>query len=159
MVAIKQRNKRPFKEIERIRDALNDSIYIYIFDNYNMFYDKVWFVVFLKDARVTQLPHFCKRSAYIFMFNKANDTVLFHHFFRLFNFFLSILMHFFVNSYLHMSTLYTLIIPNARKFECLKSVQLQPSGTFNAPYFHYVMCTMKCSNTKKTYLFVSVLVL
>jgi hypothetical protein len=29
MVAIKQRNKRPFQEIERIRDALNDSIYIY----------------------------------------------------------------------------------------------------------------------------------
>ena len=42
MVTIKQRNKRPFTEIERIRDALNDSIYIYIyiFDNYNMFYDK-----------------------------------------------------------------------------------------------------------------------
>ena len=29
MVAIKQRNKRPFQEIERIRDALNDSIYLY----------------------------------------------------------------------------------------------------------------------------------
>jgi hypothetical protein len=31
MVAIKQRNKRSFQEIEKIRDALNDSIYIYIF--------------------------------------------------------------------------------------------------------------------------------
>ena len=108
---------------------------------------KYGFVVFLKDARVTQLPHFFKRSACMSMFNKTNGIVLFHHFFRLFNFFLSLLMQFFVNIYLHMSTLYTLIIPNARKFECLKSVQLQPSGTFHAPYFHYVICTRTCSNT------------
>jgi hypothetical protein len=33
MVAIKQRNKRPFQEIERIRDALNDSILSTIFQN------------------------------------------------------------------------------------------------------------------------------
>ena len=108
---------------------------------------KYGFVVFLKDARVTQLPHFFKRSACMSMFNKTNGIVLFHHFFRLFNFFLSLLMQFFVNIYLHMSTLYTLIIPNARKFECLKSIHLQPSGTFNAPYFHYVICTRTCSNT------------
>ena len=57
-----------------------------------------------------------------------------------------------------MSTLYTLIIPKARKFESLKIVQLQASGTFNAPYFHYVICTRTCTNTLKTYPFVSVLV-
>ena len=45
MIAIKQRNKRPFQEIEKIRDALNDSIYIF-FDNYDMFYDKVWLCCF-----------------------------------------------------------------------------------------------------------------
>ena len=57
-----------------------------------------------------------------------------------------------------MSTLYTLIIPKARKFESLKIVQVQASGTFNAPYFHYVICTRTCTNTLKTYPFVSVLV-
>ena len=57
-----------------------------------------------------------------------------------------------------MSTLYTLIIPKAKKFESLKIVQLQASGTFNAPYFHYVICTRTCTNTLKTYPFVSVLV-
>ena len=76
---------------------------------------KYGFVVFHKDARVTQLPPLFKRAAYIFMFNKT--IALFHHFIRLFNFFLSILMQYFVNSYLHMSSLYTLIIPKARKFE------------------------------------------
>jgi hypothetical protein len=29
MIAIKQINKRPFQEIEKIRDTLNDSIYIF----------------------------------------------------------------------------------------------------------------------------------
>ena len=47
---------------------------------------------------------FLKRSAYIFMFNKT--IVLFHHFFRLFNLFLYILMQYFVNSYLHMYSYY-----------------------------------------------------
>jgi hypothetical protein len=47
MIAIKQRNKRPFQEIEKIRDALNDSMYIF-FDNYDMFYVKVWLCCFLQ---------------------------------------------------------------------------------------------------------------
>ena len=46
-----------------------------------------------------------------------------------------------------MSTLYTLIIPKARKFESLKIIQLQASGTFNAPYFHYVICTRTCTSS------------
>ena len=92
------------------------------------------------------------------MFNK--NILLFHHFVPLFNLFLSILMpyKYFINSNFHVSTLYTLIIPKARKFESLKIVQLQASGTFNAPYFHYVICTRTCTNTLKTYPFVSVLV-
>ena len=94
-----------------------------------MFYDKVWFCCFPQRHSCHAITTFFKRSAYIFMFNKTNGMVLFHHFSRLFNFFLSILMQFFVKSYLHMSTLYTLIISNEIKFECLKSAQLQPSGT------------------------------
>ena len=123
------------------------TVYIYIFDNYDMFYDKVWLCCFPHRRSCHAITTFFKRSACMSMFNETNGIVLFHHFFRLFNFFLSLLMQFFVNIYLHMSTLYTLIIPNARKFECLKSVQLQTSGTFNAPYFHYKICTRTCSNT------------
>ena len=81
------------------------------------------------------------------MFNK--NILLFHHFVPLFNLFLSILMpyKYFINSNFHVSTLYTLIIPKARKFESLKIVQLQASGTFNAPYFHYVICTRTCTSS------------
>ena len=86
-----------------------------------------------------------KLSASIFMFNKT--VLLSHHFCPLSCLFLSILMQSFLNSHLHMSTLYTLIIPKVRKFESLKIVQLQVSGTFNAPYFHYVICTWTCINT------------
>jgi len=55
MIAIKQNNKRSFQEIERIRDALNDSIYIF-FIIMICFMIKYGYVVFHKDARVTQLP-------------------------------------------------------------------------------------------------------
>ena len=40
-------------------------------------------------------------------------------------------MQSFVNSNLHVSTLYSLIIPKASEFESLKIVQLQASGTFS----------------------------
>ena len=123
------------------------TVYIYLFDNYDMFYDKVWFCCFPQRHSCHAITTFFKRSAYIFMFNKTNGMVLFHHFSRLFKFFLSILMQFFAKSYLHMSTLYTLIISNEIKFECLNSVQLQPSGTLSAPYFHYGMCTRTRGNT------------
>ena len=63
------------------------------------------------------------------MFNKP--ILLFHHSFPLFNLFMSILMQSFVNSNLHVSTLYSLIIPKASEFESLKIVQLQASGTFS----------------------------
>ena len=75
---------------------------------------KYGFVAFRKDARVTQLPHVLKRSAYIFMFNKT--IVLLHHFFRLFNLFLYILMKYFVNSYLHMYSYY----PQGKKVRTFK---------------------------------------
>ena len=104
MIAIKQRNKRPFQEIEKIRDALNDSIYIF-FDNYDMFYDKVWLCCFLQRRSCHAITTFLLSVLqYIFMFNKT--IVLFHHFFRLFNLFLYILMQYFVNSYLHMYSYY-----------------------------------------------------
>jgi hypothetical protein len=63
------------------------------------------------------------------MFNKT--ILLFHHCLPLFNLFMSILMQSFVNSNLHVSTLYSLIIPKASEFESLKIVQLQASGTFS----------------------------
>ena len=90
-------------------------------------------------------PLFFLLSAYIFMFNKT--ILLFHLFLPLLSLFMSILMQYFVDSNLHVSTLYTIIIPKASEFENLKIVQLQASGTFNAPYFHYVNCTMTCINT------------
>jgi hypothetical protein len=103
-------------------------------------------VVFRKDARGTQLPTtLFLLSVYIFMFNKTN--LLLHHLFPLFNLFLSILMQSFVNSSLHVSNLYTLIIPKASELENLKIVQLLAAGTSNAPYFHYVNCTRTCINT------------
>ena len=58
MIAIKQRNTRPFQEIEKIRDALNDSIYIFFLIIMICFMIKYGFVAFRKDARVTQLPPF-----------------------------------------------------------------------------------------------------
>ena len=63
------------------------------------------------------------------MFNKT--ILLFHHSFPLFNLFMSILMQSFVNSNLHVSTLYSLIIPKESEFQSLKIVQLQASGTFS----------------------------
>ena len=73
-------------------------------------------VVFRKDPRGTQLPTtFVLLSAYIFIFNKT--ILLFHLFFPLLSLFLSILMQYVVNSNLHVSTLYTLIIPTASELE------------------------------------------
>ena len=94
-----------------------------------------------KDARGT----FVLLSAYIFMFNKT--ILLFHLSFPLLSLFLSILMQYFVNSNLHVSTLYTLIIPKASELDNLKIIQLQASGTFNASYFHYVNCIRTSINT------------
>jgi hypothetical protein len=103
-------------------------------------------VVFRKDVRGHQLPTtFVLLSAYIFMFNKT--ILLFHLFLPLLSLFLSILMQYVVNSNLHVSTLYTLIIPTARELKNLKIVQLQASGTFNASSFHYVNCTRTSFNT------------
>jgi hypothetical protein len=42
-----------------------------------------------------------------------------------------ILMQSFVNSNLHVSTLYSLIIPKESEIQSLKIVQLQASGTFS----------------------------
>ena len=88
-------------------------------------------VVFPKDVRGTQLPTACffYLSPYIFMFNKA--ILLFHHFFPFSNLLLPMLIQSFVNSNLHVSTLYTRIIPKASEFESLTIVQLQASGTFS----------------------------
>jgi hypothetical protein len=106
---------------------------------------KYGIVVFRKDARGMQLPTtFFLLSAYIFMFNKT--ILLFYLFFPLLRLFMSIITQYFVNSNLHESTLYNIIIRNASEFENLKIVQLQPSGTFSAPYFHYVNCTRTCIN-------------
>ena len=98
-------------------------------------------VVFRKDAR----GNFVLLSAYIFMFNKT--ILLFHLFLPLLSLFLSILMQYFVNSNLHVSTLYTLIIPKASELDNLKIIQLQASGTLSASYFHYINCTRTSINT------------
>ena len=74
---------------------------------------------------------FLKLSVYIFMLNKT--IVLFHHFVSLFNLFVSILMQSYVNSSLHVSTIYTLIIPQGKEFESLQIVQLQASSTLTSP--------------------------
>ena len=63
------------------------------------------------------------------MFNKT--ILLFHHFCPFSILFLPILIQSFVNSNLHVSTIYTLIIPKASEFESLTIVQLQASGTFS----------------------------
>ena len=84
-------------------------------------------------------------SAYIFMFNKT--ILLFHLSFPLLSLFLSILMQYFVNSNLHVSTLYTLIIPTASELDNLKIIQLQASGTSNVSYFHYVNYIRTSINT------------
>ena len=94
-----------------------------------------------KDAR----GNFVLLSAYIFMFNKT--ILLFHLSFPLLSLFLSILMQYFVNSNLHVSTLCTLIIPKASELDNLKIIQLQASGTFNASYFHYVNYIRTSINT------------
>jgi hypothetical protein len=47
----------------------------------------------------------------------------------------------YVNSNLHVSTLFILIIHKESNSESLKIVHLLASGTFNAPYFHYVIQT------------------
>ena len=90
-------------------------------------------------------PLFFLLSANIFMFNKT--ILLFHLYFPLLNLFLSIVKQYFVNSNLHVSTLYTLIIPKASELDNLKIIQLQASGTLSASYFHYVNCTRTCINT------------
>jgi hypothetical protein len=48
-----------------------------------------------------------------------------HLFLPLLSLFMSIVMQYFVNSNLHVSTLYTIIIPKATEFENLNIVQLQ----------------------------------
>ena len=60
-------------------------------------------------------PLFFLLSAYIFMFNKT--ILLFHLFLPLLSLFMSILMQYFVNSNLHVSTLYTIIIPKESEFK------------------------------------------
>ena len=115
-----------------IRGALNGSI--------SIFYDKVWCCCIPKKTLVALLF-----SAYIFMFNKT--ILLFHLSFPLLSLFLSILMQYFVNSNLHASTLYTLIIHKASELDNLKIIQLQASGTFNASYFHYVNYIRTSINT------------
>ena len=65
-----------------------------------------------------------------------------------FNLFVSIFKQSYVNSNLNVSTLNILIIQKARNSENLKIVHLLASGTFNAPYFHYVIQTWTCQFIK-----------
>ena len=124
---------------------------------YLFFMIKYGVVVFRKDARGTQLPTiFFLLSAYIFMFNKT--ILLFHLFLPLLSLFMSILTQYFVNSNSHVSTLYNIIIRNASEFENLKIVQLQPSGTFSAPYF-LMSIVLGRASIPQPYHFVCVLVL
>jgi hypothetical protein len=56
-----------------------------------------------------------------------------------FNLFVSIFLQSYVNSNLHGSTLYILIIHKARNSETFKIVHLLASVTFNSPYSHNIM--------------------
>ena len=85
------------------RDALIGSISI--FDNYDIF---LWYNMVLLYSEKTLVarnyqPLFVLLSAYIFMFNKT--ILLFHLFLPLLSLFMSIVMQYFVNSNLHVSTL------------------------------------------------------
>jgi hypothetical protein len=53
--------------------------------------------------------------------------------------FVFIFIQSYVNSNLHVSTLFILIIHKESNSESLKIVHLLASGTFNAPYVHYVI--------------------
>ena len=67
--------------------------------------------------------------------------------FPYFNLFVSIFIQSFVNSNLHVSILYILIIHKARYSETFKIVHLLASVTFNAPYSHYIIQSRICINS------------
>ena len=109
MIAIRQRNKRPFQSIERIRDALNGSISI--FANYDIVYDNAWCCCIPQ----RRSWHALTNHLFSFLYTYSCSIWLFHHFFPLLNPFLPILMQSFVNINLHVSHIYTLIIKRVRK--------------------------------------------
>jgi hypothetical protein len=67
--------------------------------------------------------------------------------FPYFNLFVSIFIQSFVNSNLHVSTLYILIIHKARYSETFRIVHLLASVTFNTLYFHYIIQSRTCINS------------
>jgi len=63
------------------------------------------------------------------------------------NLVVSIFIQSYVNSNLHVSTLYILIIHKARNSETFKIVHLLASVTFNASYSHYIIQTRTYINS------------
>ena len=102
-------------------------------------------------ARGTELPPlFFLNFLFTYLFSiKCLYFFIISSLFPYFNLFVSIFIQSYVNSNLHVSTLYILkyFIHKARNSETFKIVHLLASVTFNTAYSHYIIQTRTCINS------------